>query len=67
MHLPFWAIPVFAMGVIWGWAFLMPMPPGRGDFDFTQALSIFFRLAVCVVATLIVWLIYFMIIAWRPT
>lgn len=61
-----WILPLIVMASVWAWAILAPMPPSRGDYGFGQALSIFLRLVVCVIATLTVWLLYFMILSWRP-
>lgn len=54
-----WVIPLAATIAVWSWEILKPRPPRSGDYDFSGALSEAFRLAVCVIVTLSVWLIYF--------
>lgn len=54
-----WAIPVALTVIIWAAAFLWPMPKRRGDYDFSGPIFAMFHLGAAVIATLVVWLIYF--------
>jgi hypothetical protein len=60
MTVPAWSIPTFLTAAIFVWMVFMPLPPRQGDYDFGQALSAMFRLAVFIILTLVFWLIYFM-------
>lgn len=59
MTIPAWSIPLALTAVVWAWGILMPYPPSRGDYDFSGPISALFRLAVCIIGTLMFWLVYF--------
>jgi hypothetical protein len=51
--------PIAATLLAIAWAFIMPLPARRGDYDFGAEISAMFRLVVVVIVTLLAWLIYF--------
>lgn len=61
--LAFWMIPVALTLAIWVAAILWPVPARRGDYDFTGPLVVLAHFVACVVATLVIWLVYFAVLA----
>jgi hypothetical protein len=64
MTIPAWAVPLGLTIMIWSWGILMPLPDARGDYDFGPMFSGIFRGVVCIIGTLLFWLLYFMAKAW---
>ncbi len=60
LSIPIWSVPIAFTFFLWAWGILWPVEPSRGDYDFGPALVGAFRLAICVIGTLAVWLFYFM-------
>ena len=59
-----WMIPAAISVGLAAWAFLMPLPQEKGDFDFGPLLSGLFRLVVFVVGSLLSWVVYFIVHYW---
>lgn len=59
-----WWVPLALTVVLWLVALCWPSEPSHGDYDFGPALVGAFRFCGCVIATLVFWLIYFMVRAW---
>lgn len=45
--------------LIWVLAVLWPWPASRGDYDFSGMFTAIFRLGGSIIATLVVWLVFF--------
>jgi hypothetical protein len=56
-----WAFPVCATVVIWAIVLMWPASPRRGDYDFSGAFEALLHIGCGVVATLVVWLIFFIV------
>ncbi len=59
INLPAWSIPLACTVIVWAWGILAPEQPSRGDYDFGPALHAIARVVLCVVGTLLFWLVYF--------
>lgn len=62
MTIPAWSIPLALTLAIWAWPLLKAPYVPRGDYDFGGAIRGLAELAVCIIGTLVFWLVYFM---WR--
>ena len=59
--LPFWVIPAVLTVVIWTAAIYWPKGESHGGYPFGEALVATFHIALGIIATLVVWLIFFMV------
>lgn len=59
-----WWIPTVLTVMIWSLAVFVPGVKSQGDYDFAPALYGLVRFAVSVIATLVVWLGYFVWRSW---
>lgn len=63
MALPWWSLPLGLTVITWVAALCAPFrSQGGGYFDIGGAFELIFRLTGAVVATLIFWLVYFIIV-----
>lgn len=62
LSLPYWSIPLGLTVLIWVVVSVLPLPRSRGDYDFLQPIIGLFHLACGVIATLVVWLVYFIVV-----
>lgn len=60
---PLWLIPVVATLLLWAAVLLWPIRPSRGDYDFGPSLIALARLVGGVIATLAIWLGWFVFLA----
>ncbi|MBG7616518.1 hypothetical protein IWC96_14665 [Brevundimonas sp. BAL450] len=59
--LPFWSIPLAMTVVFWTAAICWPLPPGGGSYDFGTPIRAALHLTLALIATLVVWLVFFMV------
>lgn len=57
-----WMIPTALTALIWGVTLMLPTPARSGYYDFGTPLTFLFRGVAALFATLVVWLIYFIIV-----
>ncbi len=56
-----WGIPMLVTIAVWVHVNAKPIPPSRGDYDFSGPFVFFARMIFCVVATLLIWLVTFVV------
>lgn len=54
-----WGLPTLITIAIWVHTNSKPIPPNRGDYDFSGPFVVFARLIFCIVTTLLIWLVTF--------
>jgi hypothetical protein len=59
LSVPTWALSLLLTVAVWALGFLLPVAPSRGDYDFGPAFTGLFRLVICVIGTLVFWLVFF--------
>lgn len=59
LHIPIWLIPIILTAAIWVVAVLWPIQKGGGDYNFGPAFDALAHGVIAVVATLILWLVFF--------
>lgn len=58
LHLGWWALPLATTILLWTALILWPLPPRRGDYDFSTAFDAALRFLAGMLATLAIWLVY---------
>jgi hypothetical protein len=52
-----WVVPAAMTAAIWAWG-LKPMPRPNSGMDLTDIFSAIFKMIICIIATLLFWLIF---------
>lgn len=57
--IPLWYGPLVVTACFWIWGIFAPWPPSQGHYDFSGFFTGIFRLATCMIGTLLAWLVFF--------
>lgn len=59
---PLWVIPAVLTIVVWLFAFLWPIKSSGGAYDFTGSILAVWHMLLGLIATLVIWLVFFIIV-----